>query len=68
LLLGWAVGLTSGTTVAFIDGMKPVHTFVIGGEHYTVYTGLLALVFNIAAAAVAQCLRNMPIGVGDHRA
>jgi SSS family solute:Na+ symporter len=58
LLLGWAVGLIGGTTLAFMDGMKPVHTFQIGGEHYTVYTGLLALALNIAVAAVVQCLHN----------
>jgi SSS family solute:Na+ symporter len=39
--------------------MKPVHTLLIGGEHYTVYTGLLALALNIAVAVVVQVLRNM---------
>jgi SSS family solute:Na+ symporter len=59
LLLGWAAGLIAGTTLAFMDGMKPVHTSIIGGEHYTVYTGLLALALNIAVAVVVQFLRSM---------
>jgi len=58
LLLGWAVGLIGGTTLAFLDGIKPVHTLLIRGEHYTVYTGLLALALNIAAAVGVQFLQN----------
>src|SRR3954468_24703129 len=30
LLAGWAVGLVGGSWLAFSDGIKPVHTFVIG--------------------------------------
>ena len=54
LLTGWAVGLISGTTIAFMDGVKPVHTIDIGGGHYTVYTGLLALAINVVVASIAQ--------------
>ena len=54
LLAGWAVGLVTGTTLAFMDGVKPVHTIDIGDGHYTVYTGLLALVINIVVAIVVQ--------------
>jgi SSS family solute:Na+ symporter len=54
LLAGWAVGIVSGSTIAFMDGVKPVHTLVLGGDKFTVYTGLLALVINIAVAVVVQ--------------
>ena len=54
LLLGWAVGLATGTSLVFMDGVKPVHTFVLGGDSYALYTGLFALVVNIAVASVAQ--------------
>jgi SSS family solute:Na+ symporter len=54
LLTGWAVGLIAGTSIAFMDGVKPVHTLDIGDGHYTVYTGLLALTINIVVAAIAQ--------------
>jgi SSS family solute:Na+ symporter len=56
LLTGWAIGLVSGTTIAFMDGVKPVHTLDLGDGHYTVYTGLLALVINVAVAVIAQLL------------
>jgi SSS family solute:Na+ symporter len=54
LLAGWAVGLAGGTAIAFMDGVKPVHTLHLGGDAYTVYTGLLALLINIAVAIVVQ--------------
>ncbi len=54
LLTGWAVGLVTGTWIAFADGVKPVHTINLGDGHYTVYTGLLALVVNIVVATIVQ--------------
>jgi SSS family solute:Na+ symporter len=54
LLAGWAVGLAGGSWLAFADGIKPVHTFVLGGASYTIYTGLVALLLNIAVAAILQ--------------
>jgi SSS family solute:Na+ symporter len=56
LLAGWAAGMISGSWLAFSDGIKPVHTFVIGGDKYTIYTGLAALVFNIVVAVVVQVI------------
>ncbi|WP_144634200.1 monocarboxylate uptake permease MctP [Bordetella genomosp. 13] len=56
LLIGWAVGLGGGTALVFADGVKPVHSMVIDGTTYTMYTGLLALVVNIVVAVVAQLL------------
>ncbi|MDB5761425.1 MAG: actP [Herminiimonas sp.] len=56
LLAGWAVGLAGGSWLAFSDGIKPVHTFVLAGDSYTVYTGLLALVLNVVVATVLQLL------------
>jgi SSS family solute:Na+ symporter len=56
LLLGWAVGLVTGTSLAFMDGVKPVHTFIVGGDKIALYTGLFALVVNVVVAAAAQAL------------
>jgi SSS family solute:Na+ symporter len=56
LLAGWAVGLLGGSWLAFSDGIKPVHTFVIGDGSYTLYTGLAALVLNIVVAVVVQLM------------
>jgi SSS family solute:Na+ symporter len=67
LLAGWAVGLLGGSWLAFSDGIKPVHTFVIGDGSYTLYTGLAALVLNIVVAVVVQLvvkgapLREAPV-------
>jgi SSS family solute:Na+ symporter len=54
LLVGWAVGMAGGSWIAFADGIKPVHTLVLDGANYTVYTGLLALILNIVVASVVQ--------------
>lgn len=56
LLAGWAVGLIGGSWLAFTDGIKPVHTFMIGGSGYTLYTGLSALLLNIVVVIVVQLL------------
>jgi solute:Na+ symporter, SSS family len=53
-LTGWAVGLASGTAIAFSDGVKPVHTLTIGDGHYAIYTGLLALALNLVVATIVQ--------------
>lgn len=54
LLSGWAAGIVLGSWLAFADHVKPVHTLVVGNVHLAVYTGLLALVFNIIVAIVVQ--------------
>ena len=54
LLSGWAVGIAAGSLLAFSDGIKPVHTMIIGGDSYTAYTGLLALLLNIVIAIIVQ--------------
>ncbi|WP_395408681.1 monocarboxylate uptake permease MctP [Pseudoduganella sp. UC29_106] len=54
LLAGWAAGLISGSWLALADGIKPVHTYMVGGVGYTIYTGLVALLINVAVASVVQ--------------
>ena len=56
LLSGWAVGIVGGSWLAYADGIKPIHTLLIGGDSYTVYTGLLALLLNIVVAGIVQLL------------
>ena len=56
LLSGWAVGIIGGSALAIADGVKPVHTFLIGGDKYTLYTGLIALTLNIIVAVIVQLL------------
>jgi SSS family solute:Na+ symporter len=56
LLTGWAFGIVGGSWLAFADGIKPVHTFTIGGEPYTLYTGLIALALNVVVAVIANLI------------
>ena len=62
LLAGWAVGLASGTWLVFTDGVKPVHTFALGGDSYTLYTGLFALAVNVVVAVIAQLVLGARFG------
>ncbi len=64
LLCGWAVGIVGGSWMAFADGIKPVHSFIIGGETYTLYTGLIALTLNVIVAVIA----NLIFGKGSQPA
>ncbi|HEY4073848.1 MAG TPA: sodium:solute symporter family protein [Herbaspirillum sp.] len=56
LLAGWAAGLAGGSYLVYADGVKPVHTMLIGGDSYTIYTGLIALALNIVVACIIQLL------------
>ncbi len=56
LLAGWAVGLVFGTSLAYLDELKPVHAWHVAGGVYTVYTGLLALVTNILVTLVVNAV------------
>ena len=54
LLAGWAVGFFGGTYAFFVvDGLKPAHALVAG---VPIYTGLLALIANIAVAAALSAV------------
>ena len=64
LLTGWAVGMLAGTALAFADGIKPVHAFVLGGHSFAVYTGLFALLLNFVAVLAVQAM----LSVGHHAA
>ncbi|MGO7030743.1 monocarboxylate uptake permease MctP [Rhizobium ruizarguesonis] len=56
LLAGWFVGFCGGTFLVWDAGWKPLHLISLGGEPFTVYTGLLALAANIAVAVVVNAL------------
>ena len=60
LLAGWFAGIAYGSWTAFADGVKPVHALLVGGDKYTIYTGLLALVLNFVVAIAVQALLRTP--------
>ena len=59
LLAGWAAGLIAGSWLALADGIKPVHTYLIGDSSFTLYTGLVALLVNIAVATIIQLVTGV---------
>jgi len=64
LLLGWAVGIGWGSWTAWSNGMKPLASLTLGGESYTFFVGLGALILNIAVAAVATLIVRMVLPKG----
>ncbi|AVA24805.1 monocarboxylate uptake permease MctP [Rhizobium sp. LEGMi198b] len=56
LLAGWFVGFIGGTFLVWDAGWKPLHLISLGGEPFTIYTGLLALAANIAVAVVINAV------------
>ncbi|MEW6640655.1 MAG: monocarboxylate uptake permease MctP [Pseudomonadota bacterium] len=63
LLAGWAAGFAGGSLIAWLDGLKPLHTIDFGMGPVAVYTGLLALALNVVVAvAVNLVLKGVPQG------
>ncbi|MBB5574894.1 MULTISPECIES: monocarboxylate uptake permease MctP [Rhizobium] len=56
LLAGWFVGFIGGTFLVWDAGWKPLHLISLGGEPFTVYTGLLALAANILVAVAVNAV------------
>src|SRR5258705_1593470 len=56
LLLGWLAGFASGTALAWINGLKPLHALALGQASVTIYIGLLALAMNILVAVIANLI------------
>jgi SSS family solute:Na+ symporter len=54
LLLGWLVGFAAGTVLAWVNGLKPLHTLALGHASVPIYIGLLALAANILVAVIAN--------------
>ncbi|MQT12480.1 monocarboxylate uptake permease MctP [Segnochrobactrum spirostomi] len=65
LLAGWAVGLCGGTYLVWDAGWAPIHAVNLGSGPIAVYTGLVALVLNIAVASAVNVLVR---GAGSARA
>ncbi len=56
LLAGWFVGFIGGTYLVWDAGWKPLHLISLGGEPFTIYTGLLALAANITVAVAVNAV------------
>jgi solute:Na+ symporter, SSS family len=56
LLLGWAAGILWGSWTAWSNGLKPLAAIDFGGNSYTFYVGLGALILNVGVAVVATLI------------
>ncbi len=56
LFLGWLVGIVTGTSLAFIQGLKPVYTIHLGESAYPLYIGLIALSVNIVVTFIVSAI------------
>ena len=59
LLYGWLAGITLGTTLVALDGLKPVHELFLGGAHLSVSTALIALSANLAVTWLVTSGRRL---------
>ena len=48
LFAGWLAGIICGTSLAFIQDLKPIFALNIAGNTYPIYIGLIALAVNLA--------------------
>jgi solute:Na+ symporter, SSS family len=58
LLLGWAVGIVSGTAMAAAVNLTPTYPLAIGGYTFPGYTALYTVILNLAVVVVATWLFN----------
>ena len=56
LFIGWLAGIGLGTTLAFMQGIKPIYAVHLGNATYPVYIGVLALGVNIVLTLVLSAV------------
>ena len=56
LFFGWIVGISVGTTLAFMQNLKPVYTLHFGDLTLPLYIGLIAFSCNIVVTAIFTVL------------
>jgi SSS family solute:Na+ symporter len=58
LLVGWAVGITVGTTMAVVMNLTPTYPLALGGFSFPGYTALYAVILNLLLAIVLTPVFN----------
>jgi SSS family solute:Na+ symporter len=56
LFLGWLAGISLGTILAAMQGLKPVYALHIAGATYPTYIGLIALVVNVVVTVAVSAV------------
>jgi SSS family solute:Na+ symporter len=59
LLIGWAVGMISGTWMAASIGFRPIYPLEIFGTVIPAYIAIYSVIFNFAVAVVLTLVFNM---------
>src|SRR5580704_1603862 len=52
LLIGWAVGIATGTAMAIASNLTPTYTITLGGFAFPGYTALFTVILNLVVAIV----------------
>jgi SSS family solute:Na+ symporter len=58
LLVGWAVGITVGTTMAVVMNLTPTYPLALGGFSFPGYTALYAVILNLLLTIVLTPVFN----------
>ena len=58
LLIGWAVGILTGTRLAALADLKPTFPLVFGGHTFPSYSALSTLLLNLLTAVVLTVIFN----------
>jgi SSS family solute:Na+ symporter len=58
LLIGWAVGIITGTRLAVLAELKPTYPLSFGGHTYPGYSAFYTLLLNLLIAAVLTVIFN----------
>jgi SSS family solute:Na+ symporter len=58
LLVGWAIGIYAGTTMAVAANLQAAYPLIIGGFKFTGYTAFYTLLLNLAAAVILTPIFN----------
>src|ERR1700674_1059156 len=58
LLIGWAVGIIAGTTMAVAMNLTPTYPLVLGGYTFPGYTAFYTLILNLVVAVVLTAVFN----------
>jgi SSS family solute:Na+ symporter len=58
LLIGWAVGIFTGTRMAVIANLKPTYPVSFGGHTFPGYTAFYTLLLNLAIVVVLTVVMN----------
>jgi SSS family solute:Na+ symporter len=58
LLIGWAIGMLSGTAMAFATNLTPTFPLAVAGFTFPGYTALYTVILNLLVTVMLTALLN----------